>query len=60
MPAGTGGAHTARKLYTDADEMVLRIARPSIVNGINSVAVNADLLESHLGGNAHSALDPAQ
>ena len=40
----TGSSYTGRKLYTDADEMVQRMARPSIVNGINSVAVNADLL----------------
>jgi hypothetical protein len=40
----TGGAYATRKLYTTDDETILKLGRPSIVNGINPVAVNADLL----------------
>jgi len=39
----TGGGFAARRLYTDAEEHLVQITRPMILNGIEDVAVRADL-----------------
>jgi hypothetical protein len=44
----TGGGHSARALYTDAEEFTLSIKRPVILNGIEDVAVRPDLAERAL------------
>ena len=44
----TGGGHSARGLYTDADEFVLAVKRPVILNGIEDVATRPDLAERAL------------
>jgi hypothetical protein len=44
----TGGSFTTRRLYTDDAEQVFSYQRPVIVNGINGVALRADLLERTL------------
>lgn len=41
----TGGGFSARKLYSDDDEVVLDVKRPVIFNGIDSIATRADLLD---------------
>lgn len=44
----TGGGHSARTLYTDLEEISISLKRPSIVNGIEDVAVRPDLAERAL------------
>jgi len=44
----TGGGHSARGLYTDADEFTLAVKRPVILNGIEDVATRPDLAERAL------------
>lgn len=41
----TGGAHSARKLYSDDEEILLDIQRPVILNGIDDPASRPDLAE---------------
>ena len=43
--AATGGAFTARTLYTNSEETILSFKRPVALNGINVVATRADLLD---------------
>ncbi len=44
----TGGGHSARTLYTDAEEFTLSVKRPVILNGIEDVAARPDLAERAL------------
>ena len=44
----TGGGNAYRTLYTDEDEHLFNIKRPQIVNGIEDVAVRADLADRAL------------
>jgi len=44
----TGGGHSARSLYTDAEEFTLSVKRPVILNGIEDVAARPDLAERAL------------
>jgi hypothetical protein len=44
----TGGGHSARALYTDAEEFTLSVKRPVILNGIEDVATRPDLAERAL------------
>ena len=41
----TGAGFGARMLYTDADEIVVHVARPIVLNGIEEVATRGDLLD---------------
>src|SRR5262249_40584927 len=41
----TGGAHSARELYTDREEISIAVKRPVILNGIENVATRPDLAE---------------
>lgn len=41
----TGGGFAGRKLYTDADETLLEIQRPLIINGIDDIASRPDLAD---------------
>lgn len=41
----TGGAFSARKLYTDADEQLFEVSRPMIVNGIDDLATRGDVAD---------------
>lgn len=41
----TGGAYTARTLYSDDGETILHAQRPVILNGIAELATRADLLD---------------
>lgn len=41
----TGGGLAARKLYTDADEVVFEMLRPVVLTGIPDLASRADLAE---------------
>lgn len=44
----TGGGNAYRTLYTDEDEHLFSIKRPQIINGIEDVAVRADLADRSL------------
>src|SRR5262249_33085117 len=44
----TGGGFSARRLYTDGDEVLFDAQRPVIINGIEEVATRGDLLERSL------------
>jgi hypothetical protein len=44
----TGGGHSARQLYSDAEEFSLSVKRPVILNGIEDVAGRPDLAERAL------------
>lgn len=39
----TGGGFGARRLYTDDEEVIISVARPVILNGIDSLVTRADL-----------------
>jgi hypothetical protein len=41
----TGGAFSARALYTDTDEVLIELQRPIILNGIDDIATRPDLAE---------------
>lgn len=43
--AATGGTSTARRLFTDTDESVIKLHGCSILNGINVAVTRADLLD---------------
>jgi hypothetical protein len=44
----TGSSSTFRKLFMDVDEIIIKVQRPQILNGIGEVATRADLLERSL------------
>lgn len=44
----TGGAISERQLYTNAEEVLIEVQRPVIVNGIEDLAVRPDLAERGL------------
>ncbi len=41
----TGGGYSSRELYSDHDETLIEVERPSIVNGIDDVATRPDFAE---------------
>ena len=41
----TGGGHSARTLYTDLEEISIKVKRPVILNGIEDVAQRPDLAD---------------
>lgn len=41
----TGGGLSTRELYTDDDEIIFNASRPVIMNGIDAIAVRADLAD---------------
>jgi hypothetical protein len=41
----TGGGLRTRRLYTDAEETILEVQRPAILNGIEQLATRGDLLD---------------
>jgi hypothetical protein len=41
----TGGGHSARTLYTDLEEISIKVKRPVILNGIEDVAKRPDLAD---------------
>lgn len=41
----TGGGFAARKLYSDADETLIEVQRPVIINGIDDIASRPDLAD---------------
>lgn len=53
----TGGGHSARSLYTDAEEFTLAVKRPVILNGIEDVAARPDLAERALQIELETILD---
>ena len=44
----TGGGYAARALYTDTDEIVIDVQRPTILTGITDVVTAPDLLDRAL------------
>lgn len=44
----TGGGYAARSLYTDSDEVVIDVQRPTILTGITDVVTAPDLLDRAL------------
>lgn len=44
----TGGGYSARALYTDSDEIVIDVQRPTILTGITDVVTAPDLLDRAL------------
>jgi hypothetical protein len=41
----TGGGYSARKLYTDAEETILELRKPIMLNGISVIVTAQDLLD---------------
>lgn len=41
----TGGGFAGRKLFTDADETLIEVQRPAIINGIDDIANRPDLAD---------------
>jgi hypothetical protein len=44
----TGGGFSTRQLYSNTDEVLIEVQRPSILNGISDLATRADLLDRSL------------
>ena len=41
----TGGGYAKRKLYTDCDEIVLKVKRPILINGISAAITRTDAID---------------
>lgn len=41
----TGGSYSARKLYSDTDEITVDLCRPCVINGITALAERSDLAD---------------
>lgn len=41
----TGGGYAARKLYTNDEESIIDVRRPSVINGISNVVLRPDLID---------------
>lgn len=41
----TGGSYSARKLYSDTDEVTVDLCRPCVINGITALAERSDLVD---------------
>jgi len=41
----TGGSYSARKLYSDTDEVTVDLCRPCVINGITALAERNDLVD---------------
>src|SRR5262249_54107928 len=44
----TGGGYATRELYSDAEEVIIDVQRPTILNGIEDIVTRADLLDRTL------------
>jgi len=56
----TGGGYAARQLYTDADEVVIDVQRPTILTGITDIVTAPDLLDRALLVELESMPDSAR
>lgn len=45
----TGGSYSARKLYSDTDEVTVDLCRPCVINGITALAERSDLVDRSWG-----------
>lgn len=41
----TGGGYSTRKLYTNDEESLIDVRRPSVINGISNVVIRPDLID---------------